>query len=252
MNALAVMAEMGHNNPPEPTPFEQSRDEIEGLFLEAKNWLDGSGVQSQADADAVSKLLDLLRQATARADRRRIDEAKPFDDGKAEIQGRYNTLIGNTKASGKGKAILAAEVAKRALTPFLERQEAEKSAKADAARKAAEEAATAAREALRDSRADDLVAREAAEAKLREAQAADRAAARAEKDKAAARGGTRAIGLRSVYRAEVTEPGEFARWAWTNRRHEVEGMFQGLAERLCSAGQRDMPGVTITEMRTAQ
>ena len=46
----------GGNNPPEPTPFEQSRDEIEGLYLEAKNWADGTPIETQEQADAVGRL----------------------------------------------------------------------------------------------------------------------------------------------------------------------------------------------------
>ena len=108
----AALATIGHNS--EPTPFRQSREEIEALFVEAGHWLDGSGVQSEADATAVSKLLDLLRQAEKRADERRKEEAEPHDKAKAEIQARYGALIGNTKTV-KGKAILAMECCKKAL-----------------------------------------------------------------------------------------------------------------------------------------
>ena len=48
----AALATIGHNS--EPMPFRQSREEIEGLFAEASNWLDGSGVTT--DADALSKI----------------------------------------------------------------------------------------------------------------------------------------------------------------------------------------------------
>jgi hypothetical protein len=250
MSALAL-AEIGHNNPPEPTPFEASRDEIDGLFGEAKNWLDGSGVQSQADADGVSKLLDMIRKATAAAEARRKAENKPFDDGKAEVQARYNTLIGDTKAS-KGKAVLASEVCKQALSPWLQKLDAEKRAAAEKARAEADEKNRLAQEALRASQVTDLAAREAAEELNREAKAAEAAARRAENDKAQAKGGARAIGLRTTYRPEITDPTAFAKWVWLNHKSEMLGHLQTIAERHVANGSRSMPGITVHEERKAQ
>ena len=70
----AVLAAIGHNNPPEPTPFDLSKAEIESLYMEAKNWLDGEGVTTEAQAEAVSKLIDLLRKAEKAAEK--VEEAK--------------------------------------------------------------------------------------------------------------------------------------------------------------------------------
>jgi hypothetical protein len=239
-----------HNNPPEPTPFDLSKDEIEGLFGEAKNWLDGSGVNSAADAEGVSRLLDMIRKATATADERRKVEAKPFDDGKAEVQTRYGLLIGDTK-SVKGKAVLAAECCKRALTPWLDKVEADKRAVAEAARKEADAKAAAAQEALRTSSHDDLLAREAAEEQLREAGKAEAAAKRAEKDKAHAKGGTRAVSLRSTFRPEITDATAFARWLWSDHKQELIGHLMTIAERHVANGARTLPGVTVHEDRGA-
>ena len=94
-----------HNNPPEPTPFEVSRDRIADLYAEAKNWCDGEPIDSEDKAAEVRKLLDMLGEEIRTADARRKTENEPFDAGKAEVQARYNTLIGDTK-SVKGKAIL--------------------------------------------------------------------------------------------------------------------------------------------------
>jgi hypothetical protein len=244
----AVIATIGHNNPPEPTPFEQSREEIDGLFLEASNWLDGEGVNSQEDADAVSKILDMIRQAVRRADERRIAENKPFDDGKAEVQARYNALIQDNK-SGKGRAILAAETCKAALAPYLMKVEAEKRAKAEVARKEADAKAATALEAMRASRATDLAERERAEGLLREARAAEVAATRAENDKASAKGGARAVTLRTRYRAEVTDGREYARFVWSEQHGELLTFLEALAQRQVDAGRRTLPGVTVHEER---
>lgn len=245
----AALATIGHNNP--PTPFDLSATEIGDLFAEAQNWLDGSGVTTEAEATAVSKLLDLLRQAEKRADERRKDEAEPHDKAKAEIQARYGALIGNTK-SVKGKAILAMECCKRALAPWLEAEEAKKQAEAIAARKAAEEAAERARAAFQAAPFDDLSGRIEAERLAGEAKQAEAAAKDADKDKAAARGGARAVTLRIVYRAEITDRRAFLKWVAENRADELTGMLRGLAERLCAATVRDLPGVSYHEERVAR
>lgn len=240
-------AVIGDNNPPEPTPFELSRDEIDGLFMEATNWLDGEGVKSQADADAISRLLDMLRKAKSAADERRKIEAKPFDDGKAEVQARYNPLI----QEKKGKADLAMDACKKALTPWLAKLEAEKRAVAEAARKEAEEKAAAAQAAIRAANVIDLQARADAERLIEEAKKAEAAAKRAENDKAHAKGGTRAIGLRSTYTPVLTDAREAARHYWIERRPEMEAFFLELATADVRAGKKMIPGFRIDENREA-
>ncbi|WP_204165460.1 hypothetical protein [Methylobacterium sp. 17Sr1-1] len=250
MSAAPALAAMGHNGGPALTPFEVSRDEIDALCSEARHWLDAGGIKTQADADGVSKLLDLLRKAIKRADERRAAEAKPLDDAKAEIQARYGALIQDNK-SGKGRAVLAVEVCKAALTPWLERQEAEKRAAAEAARREADERAREAALALQLSKPSDIEEREHAEDLAREARRAEAVAGRAEQDRASARGGARAVTLRTTYRAEVTDATEFARWAWVNCRDEIVAALAVIAGRQVAAGTRGIPGVAVHEERRA-
>lgn len=253
MNIVVTSGLIGHNNPPveiEPTPFEMSEVEIGDLYAEAKNWLDGEPVSSQAQADGLSKLIDDLRKAAKLADERRVDENRPFDEGKAEVQARYNVLIEDNKRAGRfGKAILAIDMAKKALAPWLQRLEDEKRATAAKAREEADRKAREAQEALRASQVDDLAQREAAEAMIRDAQRAEAAATFAENDKAHAKGGTRAMGLRSVWRAEMTDGRAAAGHYWTTRREEVDAFFQGLADADVRAGKRAIPGFLILETR---
>lgn len=239
----AAPAPMGHNQPPPMTPFEEVETEIFGLFDEAKHWLDGQGVASEEDATGVAKLLDMIRKAEKRADEARKVEAKPFDDGKAEVQERYKPLLTRCK--------LAADAAKKALAPWLERAEAEKRAIAEAARREADEKARTAQEALRASAATDLDAREHAEALLRDARAAEKAASKAEHDKAGAKGGARAVTLRTTYRAEVTDANAFARFVWAEHRDDLTAFLATLANRLVGSGLRSLPGVVVHEERTA-
>lgn len=251
MNIIVTSGLIGHNNPPveiEPTPFEMSEVEIGDLYVEAKNWLDGEPVTSQAQADGLSKLIDDLRKAAKLADERRIEENRPFDEGKAAVQARYAPLIADTK-SVKGKAVLAIEMAKKALAPWLQKLEAEKQAAAAKARAEADEKLRIAQEALRASQVADLEKREAAEALIRDAEKAEAAATKAEGAKAHATGGSRAMGLRSVWRAEMVDGREAARFYWATKRPEVDAFFQGLADADVRAGKRDIPGFNIIEDR---
>lgn len=251
MNIQVSSGLIGHNNPPieiEPTPFEMSEVEIGDLYAEAKNWLDGEPVASQAHADALSKLIDDLRKASGLADERRKTENEPFDAGKAEVQARYAPLIADTK-SIKGKAVLAIDMAKKALAPWLQKLDAEKQAAAAKARAEADEKMRLAQEALRASQVADLEKREAAEALLREAAKSDAAATKAENSKAHATGGSRAMGLRSVWRAKMTDGRAAAGHYWTTRRAEVDAFFQGMADADVRAGKREIPGFLVLETR---
>ncbi len=246
------IATIGDNRPPEPTPFEAVADKINDLYAEAKQWLDGEPITTQGQADELNKLINLIREAEKDADALRKDEAKPFDDAKAEIQTRYNPLISKNKAS-LGKTARAIDAAKVALTPWLKILDERKR---EAERVAAEKAATtrlAAEEALRQSRADDLAAREAAEELVQDAKHADIAHRMAKKDKAHAKGGEgRATGLRTHYRAEVTDPIAFAGWLWERRQTEIAEFLQATAKRMVDENpNQEIPGVTIHEDRRA-
>jgi hypothetical protein len=242
---------IGHNAPP-PTPFEAIEAKINDLYEEAKEWLDGVPVMTQGQADSLNLLMDMIRKAEKEADELRKEEARPHDEAKAEIQARYNVLIGNTK-SVKGKTVLALDAAKKALTPWLEEQDRIKREAERKAREEAEAAQRAAQEAFRKAQADDLAAREAAEALAKQAKDAEIAARVAAKDTAKAKGGTgRATTLRSFYRAEVTDAREFARHLWAYYRADMDEFLATMAKRLVDMNHdRAIPGVTIHEERRA-
>ncbi|MGU3403398.1 hypothetical protein [Methylobacterium brachiatum] len=203
----------------------------------------------------MSKLMALAREAGKRADERRADEKRPHDEAVAEVQARYAPLVNRLSGENKqpkGKARLIIDACQGALAPFLAAQEAEKRAKAAAAREAAEKAAREAAAAFQAVPVHDIDGRERAEAAAQAAKEADAAARRAENDKAAAKGGARAVTLRTVVRAEVTDRRAFLLWVAENRPDELTRMLQGLAERLSSASVRDLPGVTYHEERVAR
>lgn len=246
------LAPIGHNNPPEPTPFELSRSEIEDLYAEARNWFDGEPITTQGQADAVGTLLDRLRKARKLADERRKEEVRPHDEAKAAIQERYNALIGDTK-SGKGRAILAEEACKAALVPYLEKIEAEKRERARVEREEADRKRAEAEAAIRATReAFDLAAREAAERLLVEADRADASAKRADAATANAKvAGGRAIGLRTHYVPELADMTVAARHYWSTQREAFEAFLIDLARKDIARGKREIPGFVVKEERSA-
>lgn len=232
------IAKIGHNR----SPFDLVSEAIETLHVEASNWLDGEAIETQGQADAVSKLLDEARKAKREADKARREEAKPFDDGKAAVQAKYKPLL--------TRADTIADACKRLLEPFLAAQER---AKREAERKAREEAeakSEAARKAYQEAQATDLAAREEAERLIEDAKAAERAAAQAAKDRGAAKGGSRAVTLRTYYTPEITDYREFGRYVWAHHQAEMREFLDELAKGLARGGPREIPGLTIhTEQR---
>lgn len=239
---------IGHNNPPETTPFDLVRIKITDLYEEAKNWLDGDLIDNQEQADAVQSLMRMIQAAEKEADSARKDEAKPHDDAKAEIQGRYNLLIGKTK-SVTGLTVRAVEDCKQALAPWLKKRDDEIRAEAEAIRKAAEEKQRLAVQAMQQRDASSLESIEQAEALAQEAKQLDAVAKRAENTRANAKGSGRAASLRTYYTAEITDHTAFARYIWLNHKAEMIEYLDSLAQQLVLAGIHQIDGVTVHEER---
>lgn len=231
----AAIAVIGHNNPPEPTPFDIASEAIEEVYAESLHWLDGGEVTTPEEHDAVDRLLNLAKAARDAADKQRQIEKRPHDKAAKEVQTKYAPLL--------SRAEMVAEGCKAALTGYRVRLDAEKRAVAEAARREADRQAEAAQAALRATQLTDLAAREAAEALVKEAQDARKAAAKAEKPTA--------TGLRTSYRAEVTEPVVFARHVWQDHHDELVVFLETIATRLVREGFRQLPGVVVHVERSA-
>jgi len=237
-------ATMGHNMPPASTDFEAVEGRMNDLYDEARNWLDGEKVENQGTADQISKLLNLVRSAKKETDEARKAEAKPFDDGKKEVQARYNPVLSRADHITQG--------CKAALAPWLEKIEVEKREKERKAREEADEKRRIAEEAMRQSKADDLAKREEAERLLKEAKKAETVANIASRDKAKSSGGVgRAVSLRTSYEPVLTDAKEAARHYWVHNQKELEAFFMELAQKDVRAGKRDIPGFQINEIKTA-
>ena len=231
------------------TPFDLIAEHLEGLISEARNFADGEPVANQGQADAVSALIESLRIAAKDADAERVRENKPHDDAKAAVQARYNVWIAPSTNKVPGKVWKAIDALKACLQPFLAKLDAEKREAERIAREAADKAAKDAAEAMRAAAANDMAGRERAEALVNDAEAAQKAADAAAKDKAHATGGSRAMGLRSVWTAKLTDPQVAAGFFWKQDATAFNAFLQKLADEEVRAGKRSIPGFEITEAR---
>lgn len=242
-------AAIGHNNPPEITPFEAIKQEIDDLVLEARNWLDGEGVSNEDQASNVAILRDKLRDAAKRAEELRKAEAKPFDDGKAAVQARFNPLI----QKDRGLCDIAIQTCNNVLKPFLKAKDDAQRAEAARLQREAQEAAAAAQRAAREAAdTQDIGKREDAEALLADARALIGDAKRADAVKPQVAGSARAVGLKSVFTPELvdpatalahyrtTRPGALKEWLIDQARIDVRGGHHA---------PDAIPGFTIKEDR---
>ena len=240
-------APIGHNGPPEPTQFEAMQMHILDLMETAQGFLDGEPIANQETADLVGKLIDEARKAQKDGKAMRMSQTKPLDEAKKQIMDQWRPLIDEDT----GKCAMIVSTAKQALKPWLEHLEAQQRAEAAKTREEAEKARQAALEAERAASAANLEAIERVELARREAEQAERAANRADKAKAHATGGSRAIGLRSYYRAEVTDPVEFGKWLWANRRADYLAFIEQQAAIEARHGPKPIPGIIIHEEKRA-
>lgn len=218
---------------------------INDLYDEAKGILDGAGVQSEADEAMVGKLAGMAREAKKAADEQRAIEKRPHDGAAKAVQAAWKPLV--------DKCDRIADTCKAALQPWLiAKQEAQEVA-ANEARLAAEAAQSEAQAALAAAKGDDLGARDEAERLLKEAGKASKDAARLDKARPLAATGGRSIGLRSHFRAEITDATAFARWAWANRREEYQQFLDGMADQEVRAtgAATTVPGLLVHTERKA-
>lgn len=243
--AVNERAVIGNNMPP-MTTFEAIKINIVDLYEEAKQWLDGTPIETQEQADAVNTLKDSIKKAKKAADEAYEEEVRPHQETVKEIHARYNELTGKNK-SVTGLALKAEEACNAALKPYLLELERQQQEKARLAREEADRLQREAVEAMRQRDAANLEQREAAERLVNEAKAAQASAYRAENAKAHAKGEGRATGLRTVHRAVMADKREAAAWVWVDRNDELMAFIQDLADKAVRAGTRTIPGFTVIE-----
>lgn len=239
---MTALATIGHNR----SPFETISERIDDLYEEAKQWLDGEPVTTQEQADALNTLKDAIVKAAKEAEELRKDEVKPFDDGKAEVQARYNPLIADNKTT-TGKTVAAIEAVKAALKPYLIELDRKQREIAEQARKDAEEMQAIAAKAMAERDQSNLASSEEAERLVIQAKEAAQLAAHDEKAKAHAKGAGRATGLKTIWTATMTVEKDAAAWAWDYKRDELMAFVQKLADAEVVKGKRSIPGFSIID-----
>lgn len=216
----------GGNAPP---AFDAHKANIDDLRTEATAWLDGKAVESAEEAEGISTLIDLARTARDAADDQRAAEKKPHDDASKAVQAKWKPLVDGADR------IVKVCLEKVAAWRLAERDR--KEAAAALARAEAEAEAEAATAALQGS-SGDLVAREQAEQIVESAKMAGKVASKAEK------AATKGNGLRTTFRAQITDFAAAARHYWQPEHDRFEALVLELAQRDVTAGRRDIPGVT--------
>ncbi|WP_300573479.1 hypothetical protein [Phenylobacterium sp.] len=250
---------LGANNPPEETPpatvaptaegFEAIKVNIEDLLVEARNWADGVAVENQAQADEIARLIEDLRDAEGAADEARKAEVKPLDDARDAIQTRYNLYIAPLKNKKPGKVPLAVSALKTTLDAWLIKLDDERRERAAVAKAKADKLAEEAAAAMRASVPEDFGAREAAEEKVAEAQAAATVAKQISTARVHAHGGNRAIGLRTHWVPALATPKDALIHYLNTRPDDIKAFLLELAVKDVAEGKRAIPGFTITEER---
>lgn len=253
---------IGGNNPPAEAAAAMSWDAIQAhmddLLTEARNWADGEAIDNQAKADEIGKLRQQLQDAAKLADEARIAEKKPLDDEIQKIQDRYNIYIAPLKNKQPGKVSNSVAALGSLLTVWLNKLEAEKKVREDAARKIAEEASTKAIEARRAAiGTGDLNAMDDADSLLDAAEEASHDLRSVEREKIQAQGEYRAVGLRSKWKAVAVEgeAGKAMKHYAATAPDRVKAFLQFLADEDVKAGVRPVdgkspiPGFTIVEER---
>jgi hypothetical protein len=242
MEAENPVAVAGHNQPP-PTPYEAAKARIDDLYQQARDYLDGDPIATEGQAADVQRLMRMIGEEITVADALRAAEKKPFDDAAAEVQARWNALIGKNK-SITGTAVRAKEACAEALAPWLRKIDEEQEAARKAAREEADRLKREAEEAIRNDPAN-IAAREEAERKVAEAKAAEATAKRAEKARPTAGSYGRAAGLRTYYDAVVTDGRAFHAWCVKHDREAMTAYLARRAQELVDANRRDMDGVDV-------
>lgn len=221
------------------SPFDLAQQDISDLLEEAKHWLDGNPVTSQDEADAVAKLLDLARKAKRVADDARKEEKRPLDEKAKAIQVKYSPIIKD--------ADLIASTCKAALAPFIEEQERVAREAERVAREQAEAAEIAAQKAMRESNVADIELRQEAEKLAEAAKTAEATALKTAKQRGSAKGGARAVSMRTTYNAVIVDLNEAVKHYWKIQRLEFETLVIKLAAKDVRAGKKSIPGFKIVE-----
>lgn len=236
--ATAALAPVGHNNPPAPTPIEAARETLADLHLTAEQWFDGADIETDGQADEVSRIVDAARKAKTRFEADRKAEKQPHLDAGKAVDTAWKPL---TDAADR-----IVEVGKAALTPWLQAKERAKREAEAEARRVADAAAEEARR-LAAQTDGSLAAAQARDDAIEQAEAAQAKADRAARDRAGAKGEGmgRTMSLRTTYRSEVEDRRALLNHVARTRPADLDTFLSEWARKAVAAGARELPGVKV-------
>lgn len=241
MEATERQAVMGDNAPP---PHLEWIEEAETLKEEAKLWLDGSEITTDAEAEAVAKLKTLAAKLEKDADAARMVVTKPLDDQKKAVMADFKPVADTCG--------LIKTVATKLSTAWLNKKAAEKADadRIERERLSAERAKLEAEASAIRSLEDEECRREAVAAQI----AAEKAQERSEAASVKLAGVGRSVALVTVYEAEVTDYRALAAWVWKHKNDDLMEFLNGLAwkEVRATSGNCTIDGVNVIEKKVAR
>lgn len=227
MNAI----DRTHNNPPDP--LDEALAPYDGTISEAENWLDGKAVTDEGQMKAVDLLLKEIKAAKKSAEDARDSEVKPLYDQWKSASDRFKPTLEDLERIKKGLAGLVNDFKKKLAE---EKAEAERKARAEAARAARE-----AEEAARKADVSDIEAQREAQAKMEAARAAQAEAQAASKDQVK--------GLRTVTKYEITDHRAALHWIAANDREAMTAFIEEYVRRNHKA--KPIEGVRVWQDKEA-
>lgn len=216
------------NSPPE-IAFSMA---IDDLYEEAKNFIDGSPIATEGQAEAIATIFDQLKALRRDGDAQRKAEKKPHDDAGKAVQAKWVPIL--------DKADIAIKAIEKPLSAYRAAVLAEQHRIAEQARIEAENARLAALQAKDD---DSLEGLEQLETLRSIADAAEKQARRA-----APKGPT---GLRTYWEGEVTNYSQALAWIRANEPERLKMAIDAMVKEAVNSGVRRMDGVVITERKKA-
>lgn len=199
---------IGGNNPPEPIDVTAIKEKVDERIDIANRWIVERPTLTDADmADKANGLKTQLLELKREVDKLRRDAKKPLEDAEAAIDAQFKPLIDLVERAYKAIS--------DKLTAYLQEQQrlareeqARKQAEARRQREEAEAAAQAAAEEAKRTGGDALRAQQEADAKARLAAQAEKDAAKPVKVQLRGDYTTKAVSLRTTWRAEVVDEKE--------------------------------------------
>jgi len=259
---------IGHNQPPveevpseavevssDIDPFTAYKIDVDDVYGEAKNYLDGAEITTQSEADDVTRIMDLAKKAADAAEAKRVELKKPHDDAAKIVQARWKPLV--------DRAVNVQTVAKTALGKWLIKVQKDQRDEAARVAKLASDAALSAVSEYRAAQdSGDLTAIENAEESVQTARDILKTADLLEKARPSAKveGMSRGVGLVTVWKAELDlaeddkpKPSTLlARWAFARDPERCIDLFMQMAREDVRAGTREIPGVNIYSEQVAR